>query len=295
MRTVFEAEGKWYKGVTHFHSTGSDGRWTPEEITGWYKERGYDFCALTDHLVCTDTRHVSTSTFLTIPGIEMHGRDEGIDRTPHVVGLGKGIEGTVERGSGLQEMINLFNSRGMLSIVAHPYWSSLRDEHLSAATGYAGIEIYNHTCWQGVGKGDSLTYWDNLLYDGRPIWGLAVDDAHCPPGRDDIGGGWIMAKAEALDEPSILEAIRLGQFYSSQGPVIASWRIDGSEVYVRCSAVERIQVHGPNGLGRTVRAPEEGLITEASFTFESMPRYLRVTCVDRQCNRAWTNPVFFGE
>ena len=291
MQTAFDIEGNWYKGVTHFHSTGSDGRWTPEEITGWYKEHGYDFCSLTDHLVCTDTKHLSAPTFLTIPGIEMHGRDENMDRTPHVVGLGTGIEGAVDQGSSLQGMIDLFNSLGMLAIVAHPYWSALRDEHLSLVHGYVGIETYNHTCWQGVGKGDSLTYWDNLLYDGRPIWGLAVDDAHCPPGREDIGGGWIVVKAKELTEPDVLEAIRLGRFYASQGPVIEAWQIEGTEVYVRCSPVERIQVHGPNGMGRTVRAPEGERITEASFTFEAMPSYLRATCVDPHHNRAWTNPI----
>lgn len=39
----------WYKGNTHTHSLWSDGNDFPEMIVSWYKERGYDFLALSDH------------------------------------------------------------------------------------------------------------------------------------------------------------------------------------------------------------------------------------------------------
>jgi hypothetical protein len=42
-------EEQWYKGNTHTHSLWSDGDDFPEMIVGWYKERGYDFVALSDH------------------------------------------------------------------------------------------------------------------------------------------------------------------------------------------------------------------------------------------------------
>ncbi|MCB1120828.1 MAG: hypothetical protein KJT03_04725 [Verrucomicrobiae bacterium] len=42
-------EKQWYKGNTHTHSLWSDGNDFPEMIVGWYKERGYDFMALSDH------------------------------------------------------------------------------------------------------------------------------------------------------------------------------------------------------------------------------------------------------
>lgn len=43
--------GDWYKGNTHTHSLWSDGNDFPEMIIDWYKSRGYDFLALTDHNV----------------------------------------------------------------------------------------------------------------------------------------------------------------------------------------------------------------------------------------------------
>ena len=292
MNTAFDVPGNWYKGITHIHSTVSDGKWTVPQLAEWYKTRGYDFWILTDHLICTDTRSLSTSTFLTIPGIEIHGPDTTIGRTPHLVGLGAGIEGHVEQGTGMQQMIDQINGKDMLAVVAHPYWSALLDQHLAAATGYVAIEIYNHTCWEHVGKGDSLTYWDNLLYAGRRVWGIAVDDAHCSLNPPDVGGGWIVVKAPALTETAVLEAIRDGHFYASQGPAIYDWTVRDTTVQVRCSPVERIQLNAPNGSGRMARASQGEAISEATFTLSELPPYLRVTCVDHQRLRAWTNPVF---
>lgn len=290
MTTAFDAEGNWYKGITHFHSTGSDGLWSPAQLMDWYRDHGYDFAFLTDHLVCTETQDLSKPGFLTIPGIEIHGHDSTIDRTPHVVGLGGGVCGRVPEGRTLQGIIDHFHDRGMPAIVAHPYWSALRDEHLSALHSYIGIEVYNHTCEAYSGKGDSLTHWDSLLYDGKTVWGFAVDDAHCQ--LDDIGGGWIVVQAPELTEADILSAICAGQFYSSQGPSVTEWYTDGATAHVRCSPVSRVQFQAPNGSGIVVHAPAGGTISEAHVTFKEIPPYVRATCVDPDGKRAWTNPVF---
>ena len=42
---------RWYKGNTHTHTLESDGDSTPEEVTRWYQERGYQFLVLSDHNV----------------------------------------------------------------------------------------------------------------------------------------------------------------------------------------------------------------------------------------------------
>jgi hypothetical protein len=261
-------------------------------VARWYREHGYHFCAVTDHLVHTRTEALSSPGFLALPGIEIHGYDEKIGRTPHVVGLGVDIDGRVEAGTSMQQIVDLVRDRGGISIVAHPYWSALQDRHLADVQGYVAIEIYNHTCWEHVGKGDSLTYWDNLLYEGRQVWGVAVDDAHCPPGKPDIGGGWIVVKAPELSADALLDAIRSGLFYASQGPEIADWQITATEMHVHCSPVERIQVHGPNGYGRVEIASPGETLSHATFAMRERPAYLRVTCIDRHGKRAWTNPVF---
>jgi hypothetical protein len=40
---------RWYKGNLHTHSLWSDGDDFPEMISDWYKSRGYDFLAISDH------------------------------------------------------------------------------------------------------------------------------------------------------------------------------------------------------------------------------------------------------
>jgi hypothetical protein len=52
----FEAEGRWFKGNVHTHTTNSDGHMTKEQIVLRYREAGYDFLSITDHGVLTDTR-----------------------------------------------------------------------------------------------------------------------------------------------------------------------------------------------------------------------------------------------
>jgi hypothetical protein len=44
-----DAAARYFKGNTHTHSLWSDGNGAPQLIARWYKERGYDFLALTDH------------------------------------------------------------------------------------------------------------------------------------------------------------------------------------------------------------------------------------------------------
>lgn len=54
------AQAEWFKGVTHVHSLWSDGDAAPEVITKWYKDRGYQFVAFTEHnLMQTGERWVT--------------------------------------------------------------------------------------------------------------------------------------------------------------------------------------------------------------------------------------------
>ncbi|MEO9894173.1 histidinol-phosphatase [Aurantibacter sp.] len=48
-KTEQSSSKKWYKGNLHTHSYWSDGDEFPEVILDWYKERDYNFMALSDH------------------------------------------------------------------------------------------------------------------------------------------------------------------------------------------------------------------------------------------------------
>jgi phage pi2 protein 07 len=51
IQTATAQQLKWFKGNTHTHSLWSDGNDFPEMITDWYKQKGYDFLAISDHNV----------------------------------------------------------------------------------------------------------------------------------------------------------------------------------------------------------------------------------------------------
>lgn len=49
-----ETPATWWKGNLHTHSFWSDGDEFPEMISDWYRERGYNFLALSDHNVLSE-------------------------------------------------------------------------------------------------------------------------------------------------------------------------------------------------------------------------------------------------
>lgn len=64
----------WFKGNTHTHSLWSDGNDFPEMIFHWYRERGYDFVAMSDHNVLQEgEKWVALET--------IHKRQKAVGRT----------------------------------------------------------------------------------------------------------------------------------------------------------------------------------------------------------------------
>ena len=69
---VPERQARWWKGNLHTHSLWSDGNDFPEMIADWYRQRGYNFLALSDHnvlskgprwmkLIAIESRHGRTA------------------------------------------------------------------------------------------------------------------------------------------------------------------------------------------------------------------------------------------
>ena len=48
------SQAAWFKGNTHTHTINSDGNATPDVVTRWYRENGYQFVVITDHEYLTD-------------------------------------------------------------------------------------------------------------------------------------------------------------------------------------------------------------------------------------------------
>lgn len=282
----YDRPGQWYRGNLHTHTTGSDGRSPAEAMAEWYAQHGYDFLAITDHHRITLVEDFESDIVL-IPGAEIG--------CPDVVAVG--IRGALPEDDGdIAQSARLAEQLGGLSFVAHPYWWGLSAADIAKPPGIIGLEVFNNVCHYLNGKGLSACIWDELLQRGVRLWGLATDDAHGLEesrfGRLQVGQGWVMVKAPAKDEKAILQAVREGAFYSSQGPSILAVDCKADWLQVRCSPVREIRFIAQATEGTTVPAPPGSLLEQAEYHLEGSEHYLRIECIDEAGRTAWTNPLW---
>lgn len=288
--SVFRSSGRWFRGNLHMHTTESDGHKSVADAARWYREHGYDLIAVTDHRKTTDASAFSDDDFLVIRGMELDCYDPTRDVGYHIVALGIQPFWQDEaslRGPG-QALIDAIHNAGGLAVLAHPYWLGQDVADLLATSGAFALEVYNATCAR-MCKERGEVHWDGLLHRGVPVWGVAADDTHHY--AEDAGRGWVMVRAENLSTASIVEALKAGQFYATQGPAILDMGVQGDTVWVHCSPVAEVRFVADRGRGRTVLAPAGEEIMAARTKLPTGP-YVRIECIDRRGRTAWSQPLF---
>jgi len=185
--------------------------------------------------------------------------------------------------------------------IAHPSWSQLTIEDGEAIAVAHAVEIYNHGCAVENDRGEGWYLLDQLLNKGRRLNAFATDDAHFRHGDFDAFGGWVQVKAQSLDPDAVLEALKAGHFYSSQGPVIHELSVTGKEVTISCSPVNAITIMG--GTSRTVTRVGRH-ITGGTFDLDKLSdtwlpggetAWIRIAIIDAAGRRAWSNPIWRDE
>jgi len=217
----------WYKGNLHTHTNKSDGDSSPETVVNWYSNNKYDFLVLSDHnhLTILDSDQKS---LLLIPGEEI---TLNLPYTIHInaIGIKKVIEPTLRstKVKTLQANIDNIISSGGLAEINHPNFRwALNEKDLVQVRGAHFIEVfngnYNTHNYGGGGKKSVEEMWDEMLSKKIKIWGVAVDDSHhfkeeFAPHRHNPGRGWVEVFAKNLSEKNILDSMRNGYFYFSNG------------------------------------------------------------------------------
>jgi len=287
-QSPFALAGRWLKGNLHTHTTQSDGAVTPDEAKAWYRARGYDFLAITDHWVYSPGQE--TVDGLTIlPGVELHGPGY------HMLCLGLSDLPDRSLDDSPAELARAVVDLGGLAYYAHPYWTGQTSVHIASNPFISGIEVYNAVCDKMRGLGYSRVQWDEALAEGHRLTGVAVDDVHWKHGA--AGCGYVMVRAQENTPSAILTALRDGAFYASTGPVIQDIAIvpgDGGSPHlrVRCSPCQDIVYYADGPKGYRFSAPEGSRLDWASFPIKEDQIYLRVECWDGRGGVAWTNPVY---
>lgn len=304
----FTLPGRFWRGNLHTHSTLSDGRLEPGEVIDAYKNAGYDFMMLSDHFVSqydwpiADTRGLRSNNFTTIIGAEIHAPKTAVGELWHMVAAGLPLDfepcGDNESGADLARRAA---GAGAFIGIAHPSWSQLTIEDGHSIDVAHAVEIYNHGCAIESDRGEGWYLLDQMLNDGKRLTAFATDDAHFRDHDNDAFGGWVHVKAESLDPEVLLEALRAGHYYSSQGPEIRGISIFGNELSVECSPVDTIVVVGgtSRSAGETGRAITRASVDlsklEKGWLLENPSPWIRVVIIDAHGKRAWSNPIWLDE
>ncbi len=296
----FDKPGRFYRGNLHTHSTESDGTLTPDEVVALYRRQGYDFISVTDHHAprwnyqITDTRHLRSDDFTTIIGAELHtpGLATGLPWHLLAVGLPPELPGMDGNETG-PDLAARAAATGAFIGIAHPAWYSLRLEEARSIKVAHAIEVYNETCSLLNDRGESWSFADMLLAEGWRLTGFGADDLHMTlPDRPDAFGAWVWVRSPTLEPVALVDALKAGDYYTSQGPEIHDIQIDGDEVSISCSPAASIYATGV--ATRAASAHGDGF-TEARLPLDLfMDAYFRVTVIDAAGKRAWSNPIWFN-
>lgn len=287
----FAQQGHWFRGNIHSHSLNSDGWISPETLVKSYAALGYHFLSITDHWKLTTVNYKPSDDFLLIPGIELDGGKTEVGNF-HFVGLGiqQPIVKTRESNEQYtaQELVDLILAAGGLPILAHPSWNGVIISDIISLEGLLGLEVYNTGCDVEINRGYAEVQWNDLLSRGKKLYGFAVDDCHRI--YYDTFQGWLWVKAAELTQSAILEAIKLGRFYSTMGPVIHHLELQNNYVRVHCSPARRINLVANPTRGHCFIAREGELITDIKLPIPANITFFRLEVVDSLGRKAWTNP-----
>ena len=299
----FNNKGKFFKGNLHGHSNRSDGKLTPEDVCDTYIEKGYNFISITDHFLemfnyPITLPELKIKNFTVIPGAELHTSKMGNGELWHVLALGLKDNFIPPdqpnflvnpRSENIESLLSRLFEAGAFVSLTHPEWNGMTLQDILKIKEAHAIEIYNHGCAIECDRGSGVAVFEQILNHGKRVNIIATDDSHF--NVDDAFGGWVMVKSEINSESSLLEALKNGHYYSSQGPDFKNIKVKNGRLEVLCSPVEKIIL---SGYGSSSAYKHKSDMESAIFNLGLLPQkqWLRVTIIDKSGNRAWTNPIY---
>jgi hypothetical protein len=320
----FRLEGEWLKAQFHAHSLDSDGELPPDAVARQYFHHGFDVLTISDHW--TMTKVDGPDGLLMIPGAELMVDPIGGPMCPEFLAIG--IDDVPEEPNGdrgnwypyenchirtfatFDDGAAFVESFGGASILCHPSWNGLPQAAVFAAGAMHGIELWNASAHRENDRADSSYVWDLALDAGLSFAPFGTDDSHYP--AFDVGDAWTMVRAPERTRAAVVDALRAGHVYASNGPAILDVERDGDTVEIACSPARDVWLHGgwEDGLGVSVgprgrreegailERNDRGLITRARFTPSADEqsskrdhRWWRLVVADEDGRRAWSNVV----
>ena len=277
---------KYYKLGLHIHSTLSDGKKTPEQIAEIYKNCGYDAIALTDHWNYGEACEINGMPV--ISGCEYNlGVAETIEGVMHIVGLGMKKDPMIEKDADRQSVIDSIIAVGGIPVLAHPAWSLNSVDDAARLHGFVATEIYNAVSEAHESLRPYSDYFVDLCANAGIYYGLlATDDAHFYDGSDSCRG-FVMVRCDELEQNALMDAIRRGDYYASQGPELTVDR-QGNKLVIDTSPCEYIGTISNLSWARG-RVLRESGATHLEYEFKEYEKWVRVEVCDKDGRKAWSN------
>lgn len=285
---------------------------------------------LTD-VTSLNRKYAAQGDFLVLPGQEItqaladashpqgvrHVHVNGININTRILPLGHPAPAKgVSPMQAYTRNIDAIYSAGGIPQVNHPNlrWSVRLEDLLPIAQPFL-LEVWNafptsNNLGGSDDSGDSQSteaLWDALLSRGKIVWAVASDDAHEYVRLADRlsptpGHAWIVLSAPSLTTRSVAQALREGRFYASTGVTLESYTTDDHGVSMTIAPTPEWGAKGAAAKGSTryvtrfvgangrVLAEMTGL--SPRYQFAGDETYVRVSIIDSDGRRAWTQPVF---
>lgn len=248
---------KWYKGNTHVHTIlcgHADS--SPEAVTKWYHDHGYNFLILSEHNIFIDPAKVKMpiplrNDFILIPGQEVTGIRDVHTTAMNTKGLVPWGDLPKPRSKVIQNQVDRIEKQGGVTILNHPnYKNALTPKDMLPVERLYMFEVFNNSWWESdfseyhEDHPSEEVWWDRLLSAGMVMYGVGSDDAHDFKEYDfkksNPGRGWVMVQADKLDSESITRAMFHGDFYTSTGVYLKEYTVLRDKIIVSANAKETI-------------------------------------------------------
>jgi hypothetical protein len=279
--------GARIKAGFHCHTVNSDGGMSPEDTVKHYRAKGYQCLGITDHRCVTPVSEFSDEGFLGLDSTENGG-------DPDIIGVG--VASAVPVDLPLAEKAAALAAQGGFTIAAHPTYCGVLPEGYVNCPDLMALEIYNAYCDQAYANGLATELWDMVLGQGKRVWGVAGDDAHLNPEKgyySDAGFGWVEIWAGELARESVLDALKQGFFFSTQGPTFECIEVEEGGIRIECSPVTEVRWRTFGHAGFVDHAEEGGAKRASALPERFKPNgFVRIELVDREGRKAWSNPFF---
>lgn len=121
----------------------------------------------------------------------------------------------------------------------------------------------------------------------RPVWGVAVSDAH---EASVIDSGWVMAKIPNISANAVGRALQIGALYASNGPTFSAIGVLDGAIAAASPNASSIRF-----IDADLNVVHEGPPSLATYRPSVNDRFVRIEAVAASGATAWSQPFWITD